>query len=126
MDLSRLFSSGAARQPAAADVVHQARLAFGGSLPRQIEALYAAADGFMTSSGITVYGAEDLVERNETFEIEEFSPGYLLIGDNSGGMGFLVARNGPDEAVYSSDLGDLDIKGFRKLADSMAQWIAVL
>lgn len=126
MDISRLTGSGAARQPAAAKALNAARAALGGSLPRQIESLYALTDGFMMPSGVTVYSADDIAERNETFEIDEFSHGYLLIGDNSGGKGFLVSKDGPDQSVYSSDLGDLDIKGFAKEADSIEQWIAGL
>jgi hypothetical protein len=40
----------------------------------------------------TVYGVADLAERNATFETAGYCPGFLLIGDDSGGRGFLLSR----------------------------------
>ncbi len=126
MDVSQLASTGVLRQAATQGTLHSARARCGGSFPPQLDELFSQTDGFFMPNGITVYSAEDIVERNETFQISEFSAAYLLIGDNSGGKGFLIKKSGPDQAVYSSDLGDLDPRGFVREASSIEHWIAML
>jgi hypothetical protein len=36
------------------------------------------------------YGTDELVERNQTWEVDEHAKGYVTIGDNSGGKVFLM------------------------------------
>ena len=72
---------------------------------------------------ILLYGPESIIERNETFEVKAYAPGYLAIGDDSGGRSFLIflaADNGP---VYSSDQGDMDPAGFEVVASCLETWL---
>ena len=55
------------------------------SVPSSLVELYTQTDGFITPRGVLVYEAADLAERNEIFEVAEYSPGFLLVGDNSAG-----------------------------------------
>ncbi|MFJ3492095.1 hypothetical protein ACIPPJ_00610 [Streptomyces sp. NPDC086091] len=83
-------------------------------------------DGLLTASGIVVYAAGDVAERNATYEVGLYAPGFLLVGDDSGGRGFLVRGGDPDSAVFSSGLGDLDPAGFEVVAADLTSWIASL
>ena len=80
-------------------------------------------DGCLLNSGLNIYSLEDLHERNETYEISECAPGFLLIGDDSGGTGFLLSMDKDNKRVFSSDLGDLDPKGFDVVAASFNTWL---
>jgi hypothetical protein len=93
--------------------------------PRLLD-VYAHTDGFYADGGVTVYEALSLAERNDTFEVGVYAPGYLLIGDDSGGRGFLLAVDVPESPVYVSDLGDLHPPGFEVAGTSMAAWLDVL
>jgi hypothetical protein len=95
-------------------------------VPAELRRFYSASDGFVTPLGVSIYGLADLAERNDTYEIPEYCAGFLLIGDDSGGIGFLVALCSEDTPVFSSDLGDLDPAGFVRQDESLADWLARL
>lgn len=97
-----------------------------GGLNAQLVALFETCDGFLTNAGISVYEAANVVERNETFEVAEYAPGFVLFGDDSGGRGFLLHAATPDSPVYVSDLGDLDPAGFEVAGGDLEAWIAGL
>ena len=56
-------------------------------------------------SGITLYSKADLVERNTTYQIEEWEPDYLMIGQD-GDLAFFIKKDS-DDTIYMNDLGAL-------------------
>jgi hypothetical protein len=114
------------RPPSPPAAVAAAAEAFGGPLHPRLLDLYAHSDGFSADDGVTVYEAASLAERNDTFEVGIYAPGYLLIGDDSGGRGFLLAADDPQSPVYVSDLGDLHPPGFEVAGTSVAAWLDAL
>jgi hypothetical protein len=124
MNINNIAKLQVQRAPASAAEL-QAALTHGGwsTLPKALLELLRLSNGFLTPGGIHVYGADDLAERNLTFEIAAYCAGYLLIGDNSGGKGYLMRLGGEDSPVYSSGLGDLEVAGFEKEADSLQEWV---
>ncbi|MBD0675635.1 hypothetical protein ACIQOW_30600 [Kitasatospora sp. NPDC091335] len=105
----------------AADVA-RARSGIPLGLPAPLLALWSVRDGLLTAAGVTVYPAGCIGERNTTYEVGRYAPGFLLIGDDSGGRGFLLRADDPDCAVFSSDLGDLDPAGFDVESTHFASW----
>lgn len=95
-------------------------------MPAELRRLYSESDGFVSPLGISVYGSADLLERNDTYEIPEYCPGFLLIGDDSGGRGFLVALDSTETPVFSSGLGDLAVAGFVREAESLTEWLSLV
>lgn len=96
------------------------------SLPVPLVALWNVRDGLLTESGVAVYSVGCIGERNATYEVAQYAPGFLLIGDDSGGRGFLLRLDDPGSAVFSSDLGDLDPADFDVVAADFASWIESL
>lgn len=123
MDISNLLDLGINRPVLSREDRSAALGALAVNLPSSLVDLYARTDGFLTPQGVGLYAAADLAERNETFEVGEYSPGFLLIGDNSAGRGYLLSLDPADQRVYSSDLGDLGPEDFEVEADSLAAWI---
>jgi len=72
---------------------------------------------------LCIYKIEDLAERNKTFEIFDYLPGYLLIGDDSGGKGILVSLDPANQRIYESGLGDLNPNDLNLISDSFQSWI---
>ena len=64
-------------------------------------------DGEFTieDSGITLYSKADLVERNTTYQIEEWEPDYFMIGQDSD-LAFFIKKDS-DDTIYKNDLGAL-------------------
>ncbi|MEV6930228.1 hypothetical protein AB0M46_37895 [Dactylosporangium sp. NPDC051485] len=54
-----------------------------------------------------IYPLDGIVERNATFEISEYGPDLVLIGDDGGGRGFFIVRGDPDPDpdLLAIDLG---------------------
>lgn len=95
-------------------------------LPAAVAQFYQRRDGMLTPDGVAIYPVADLAERNQTFEIADFCPGYLLVGDDSGGRGFLIRLDTADPPVLSSDLGDLEPAGLREEGPRFSEWVAGL
>lgn len=106
--------------------VARARAEIAVSLPAPLVALWKVTDGLMTDAGVTVYSARCIGERNTTYEVAQYAPGYILIGDNSGGRGFLLQADEPNSTVFASDLGDLGPDDFEVEAVDFMSWIASL
>ncbi|MBD9463937.1 hypothetical protein [Pseudomonas sp. Pdm06] len=79
--------------------------------------------GIPRPDGLFLYGRDDLTERNETFEITQYLPGYLLIGDDSGSRGVLVHYELSAYPVYLCDLGVLAEEDLVPLAPTLHHWI---
>ena len=56
-------------------------------------------------AGAYLYGRAALAERNETYEIALYEPGFYMIGQD-GDLGFFIKLNS-DDAIYFNDLGAL-------------------
>lgn len=72
---------------------------------------------------IYLYNCKDLIERNETYTIQNAEPDYLLIGQD-GDLGYFInIKNGSDQ-VYSLDLGALGSLDMDKEAEDIYNLIA--
>jgi hypothetical protein len=67
-----------------------------------------------------LYSRAGLAERNLTFEVAEYAPGFLLIGQGGAG-GFLIPV-GQDGPVYRVDLGSMAPDDFEVVAESFGGW----
>jgi hypothetical protein len=75
-------------------------------------------------SDIYLYMAEDLIERNETYETKQYAPGFINIGDNGGGEAFLLSLSDPDAEVSIVDHGSMDPELRRLVHKSFGEWRA--
>ncbi|WP_086929577.1 SMI1/KNR4 family protein [Agarilytica rhodophyticola] len=90
-------------------------------LPSEYIKLLKQADGFFLDNGITVYSSKDICERNETFEVQDYAPGHLAIGDDSGGLSILI--NLENEKIFSVDQGSMDVDDMTLIGNSLSNWL---
>lgn len=78
--------------------------------------LWSSSHGVLGTDGTRIYGPDDISERNTTYEVSRYAPGWVLIGDDSGGHGYLMRSTGADfqpatgrtaAEVFQIDLGAL-------------------
>lgn len=81
----------------------------------------ARQTGVPRDDGLMIYAPEDVAERNQTYEVEEYLPAHLMIADDSGGRGVLVDEDG---AIWICGMGAWDMECRDPLAPSLAQWVA--
>lgn len=93
------------------------------SLPRDFREFLLTSDGLSVDGGFLIYGSEDLVERNETWEVSEYAPGYVAIGDNGGGDVFLMKLSDNEAGIYMVESGVMDPEFMEQVAKSLEEWM---
>lgn len=92
-------------------------------LPYSFKDLLKTSNGLSTKEGIVIYGTEDIVERNETWETQVYAQGYIAIGDDSGGGVFLMSQGEGKKSVLIVDSGDMTIEHSNLVTSDINQWI---
>ena len=64
-----------------------------------------AGELIVENTGIILYSKLDLLERNSTYQIEEWEPDFFLIGQD-GDVAFFIKQDS-DDTIYMNDLGAL-------------------
>ncbi|MGW1427087.1 SMI1/KNR4 family protein [Streptomyces sp. NPDC002431] len=89
--------------------------------------LWRSTPGVLLDNGVHLYGPHSLPERNGTFEVARYSPGWTLVGDDSGGDGLFMRHHGRDRAsVHRLGLGAIggDVAGAGdRVTDDLAGWL---
>ena len=82
--------------------------------------LTGMADEVPVGRGGILYHKAYILERNETYEVREYCPGYLNIGDDGGGYAIVLelATGG----VRIVEHGTMTPDGMREVAPSFADW----
>ncbi|GAA1316684.1 hypothetical protein GCM10009647_045950 [Streptomyces sanglieri] len=89
--------------------------------------LWRSTPGVLLDNGVHVYGPHLIQERNETFEVPRYAPGWVLVGDDSGGDGLFMRRHGRDRiTLYRLGLGaageDIGVAG-EPVTDDLLGWL---
>ncbi|WP_088071918.1 SMI1/KNR4 family protein [Gottfriedia luciferensis] len=93
------------------------------ALPVVYTNLLQHVNGFLTDEGVLIYGTEELVERNLTFEVSEYATGYVAIGDDSGGTVFLMLQGKESSQLITVDVGDMNPANGIVLSSDFYEWI---
>ena len=72
---------------------------------------------------IYLYAHGDLLERNDTYAIQQAEPEYLLIGQD-GDIGYFIHGISGRETIYRQDLGALGALPMEPAAESIDQLLA--
>jgi hypothetical protein len=72
---------------------------------------------------VLLYGQDCIEERNGTYEVQLYMPGWIAIGDDNGGQAILMKLDG-SHAVYLCDHGALGSLTPELIHDSFQGWYA--
>lgn len=67
-------------------------------------------NGISFNGGAILYSLDELKQMNDNFEIQEYQPNYLAIGDDGGGLVFLMRQEPDAKEVICVDMSDYDIE----------------
>ncbi|MBC9932355.1 SMI1/KNR4 family protein [Chitinophaga qingshengii] len=73
---------------------------------------------------VNLYGTNDLITRNQDYQVQKYLPGYLSIGDDSGGRGILLNTTATTPTLYITGYGALDPDCLDVLSDDFLRWAA--
>lgn len=92
-------------------------------LPNAYKDLLRYTNGFSIGGGLVIYGTEDLEERNETWEVDEYASGYIAIGDDGEGNVFLMLQNAEEKEVLVIDSGDMNPSHATIITSDFIKWV---
>lgn len=93
----------------------------GVDMPIGLGELLLKANGLGLENGILIYASNEILERNETYQVEKYMPGFISIGDDSGGRAIMLSRTLPE--VFLVGYGCLDTDEMKTIANSLSEWI---
>ncbi|WP_102273755.1 SMI1/KNR4 family protein [Cytobacillus massiliigabonensis] len=92
-------------------------------LPHSYIQLLKISNGILTEQGIVIYGTEDMIERNATWETKVYAQDYIAIGDDSGGRVFLMHQGDEEKRVLIVDSGDMTPEHADLVTSDFTQWV---
>ena len=95
----------------------------GATLPAEYVKFLKSHTEWIIGEQICLYSVTSLIERNETYETLDYCPGYLAIGDDSGGRAVIIPLAEPLKDVYLVGQGDMDRNGFKLLPLPFSEWL---
>jgi hypothetical protein len=109
--------------PVSAEAVASASRLLPAPLPEDYAALLAQADGVVADDFI-LYSCEELPERNATFEVGAYAPGFVAVGDDNGGRAIVMRGGGGRSPVFLVGQGTMLPTDMIQIAGSLSEWLA--
>ena len=94
-----------------------------GTSPEYSRFLVATTDSVAVGDFVLLYGQSDLLERNETFEVQTYLSGWAAIGDDGCGTALLMRLDG-SPSVYRCGHGAIGSVDPELVSDSFSTWLA--
>ena len=95
----------------------------GGEISGDYRTVLATNGGQLFGNRVLIYAADDVVERNETFNTNTYCPEFLTIGDDSGGRAFVIAPNISPTQVFAVDHGSMHPDDFEVISGNLLDWL---
>lgn len=122
LDLSAIPLLEALPPPASLGAITLANEQLPAGLPPPYAAFLAQANGLLAHH-LYLYRAEDIAERNATYEVAEYAPGYVAIGDDGGGRALLLVGGRAQSPVLIVDHGSMDPDEATEIASDFGGWV---
>ncbi|MCA0120650.1 MULTISPECIES: SMI1/KNR4 family protein [Bacillus] len=92
--------------------------------PYAHQVLLKQSNGCSIGGDLLLYGTEDIVERNKTWEVHHYASGYVAIGDDGGGRVFLMRQAEEEKKVWIVDVGVMDPQHAELVAEDLLSWVS--
>jgi hypothetical protein gobsU_10338 len=98
-------------------------------LPPEWHILYPSYLQFLELSNglfgdeITLLEAEDIQQRNIDYEVKEYLPNFLMIGDNGGGVAILMDNK--NQNIFAVGMGVMSEDSLEKISSSLEDFLLV-
>ena len=79
-------------------------------IPIQYKDFLKKENGISFNGGTILYSLDELKQMNDDLQIQEYQPDYLAIGDDGGGLVFLMKQEPDAKEVICVDMSDYDIE----------------
>lgn len=109
--------------PAENSTIRDAEKWMNTTFPKALKQLWKKSDGLYTDEGVLIYGAEQIAERNQTWETDLYAEGYVAIGDDSGGRVLIMLAEAGAKDVWIVDGGSMSPDDGMHVTDHFIRWV---
>ena len=92
------------------------------TIPSQYQDFLKQHDGCLFDNGVRLYELSDLKEMNDCLQVKMYQPEYMAIGDDSGGLIFLIRQETDAKEVFVVDICDYDLETAFYKIDEFRSW----
>ena len=110
-------------EPATKEEVIKVDAEFGFKLPNEYKEFLFGTNGLSTKATISIFGTEDIIERNRTYEVQEYAEGYVAIGLSDGDDFLLMHADENTKEVIRVDCGDMNPINSEPFAEDFIEWV---
>ncbi|MCL1983014.1 MAG: SMI1/KNR4 family protein [Clostridiales bacterium] len=96
---------------------------FDAALPSDLIEFWKSYSEIVFENGLNVYGFDIAKERSIQYQIKEYAPNFLLIGDSGDGQGVFIEMNSERQNVFYLGLGALGSLPLNSLEASLFDWL---
>ncbi|MBG9910255.1 hypothetical protein ABD83_02005 [Bacillus xiamenensis] len=93
-------------------------------LPHAYKVLLKQSNGCSIGGDLLLYGTKDMVERNATWEVQQYASGFVAIGDDGGGRVLLMRQGEGEKTVWIVDAGVMDPQHAELVAEDLLSWVS--
>ena len=92
------------------------------TIPIQYREFLRNKNGISFDGGTILYSLEELKQMNDDLQIQKFQPDYIAIGDDGGGLVFLMKQEHDAKEVFCVDISDYDIETSFCRLENFTEW----
>ncbi|MFW5430826.1 SMI1/KNR4 family protein [Bacillus pumilus] len=111
-------------EPATDKHIKEAEFQLNMILPHAYKALLKHTNGLSIGGELLLYGTEDIVERNATWEVHHYAYGFVAIGDDGGRQVFLMQQAEEEKKVWIVDAGIMDPQHAEMMTENLMKWVS--
>lgn len=79
-------------------------------IPNQYKEFLKINNGISFDGGLILYSLEELKQLNEELQVPQYQQDYIAIGDDGGGLVFLMKQKADAEEVICVEMSDYDVE----------------
>ncbi|MBU3107990.1 SMI1/KNR4 family protein [Clostridium gasigenes] len=110
-------------EPATKEAIIKVEEEFGFKLPNEYKKFLFVTNGLSTNESISIFGTGDIIERNRTYEVQEYADGYVAIGRSGGDDFLLMSSEENTKVVLRVDCGGINPIYSHPFAEDFIEWV---
>lgn len=91
-------------------------------IPNHYKEFLQIKNGISFNGGTILYSLDELKQMNDDLQVQKFQPDCIAIGDDCGGLIFLMKQEADAKEVFCVDISDYDIESAFCRLDNFTEW----
>ena len=92
------------------------------NIPEALKDQWIQSNGF-EGDNVQFYSTSEIIERNETLESKEYSPGFFIIANDGGSRVAMMKAIESETIIYLNYMGDMSLESMENSGMTLKVWI---